>query len=94
LIRLLLSLVPGQPAHREIMALLRFYLGYESEADLEMHVRANLMPKPMLEPRQANLGFTAQLETPPGSTVTGPAGVTRVTRVQLGRWSGVGETRA
>jgi type VI secretion system protein ImpH len=89
-----LSLVPGQPAHREIMALLRFYLGYESEADLEMHVRANLMPKPMLEPRQANLGFTAQLETPPGSTVTGPAGVTRVTRVQLGRWSGVGETRA
>jgi type VI secretion system protein ImpH len=83
-----LSLVPGQPAHREIMALLRFYLGYESEADLEMHVRAELMPKPMLEPRQANLGFTTQLESPPDSAAAGPAGVTRVTRVQLGRWNG------
>lgn len=83
-----LSLVPGQPAHREIMALLRFYLGYESEADLEMHVRADLMPKPMLEPRQTNLGFTAQLETPHAAA---PA---RPTRVQLGRWSGAGGTGA
>jgi type VI secretion system protein ImpH len=82
-----LSLVPGQPAHREIMALLRFYLGYESEADLEMHVRADLMPRPALEPRQANLGFTAQLETSPAAVAAGPA---RVTRVQLGRWSGAG----
>ena len=86
-----LALVPGQPAHREVMALLRFYLGYESEADLQMHVRADLMPKPMLEPRQANLGFTAQLEAPAWSSAGGPA---RITRVQLGRWNGAGERTA
>lgn len=86
-----LALVPGQPAHREVMSLLRFYLGYESEADLEMHVRAGLMPQPVLEPRQANLGFTAQLEAPARSGAGGPA---RITRVQLGRWNGAGETNA
>lgn len=80
-----LALVPGQPVHREVMTLLRFYLGYESEADLEMHVRADLMPRPMLEPRQTNLGFTVQLEAPTGAAV---AGQPRVTRVQLGRWNG------
>ena len=86
-----LALVPGQSAHREIMALLRFYLGYESEADLEMHVRPEFMPKPMLEPRQANLGFTAQLEAPPRATTKAPA---RITRVQIGRWNGAGESHA
>ena len=80
-----LSLVPGQSTHREIMTLLRFYLGYESEADLEMHVRADLMPRPTLEPRQANLGFTAQLEASPQSA---PDASARITRVQLGRWNG------
>jgi type VI secretion system protein ImpH len=86
-----LALVPGKPAHREVMALLRFYLGYESEADLEMHVRAELMPRPMLAPHQASLGFTAQLEAPPG-LMAGAA--SRVTRVQLGRWSGSCRTGA
>jgi type VI secretion system protein ImpH len=88
---MVLALVPGQPAHREVMTLLRFYLGYESEADLEMHVRADLMPRPMLEPQQANLGFTVQLEAPARLA----AGVAeRVTRVQLGRWNGAGEAHA
>jgi type VI secretion system protein ImpH len=80
-----LSLVPGQATHREIMTLLRFYLGYESEADLEMQVRADLMPKPTLDPRQTNLGFTAQLTA---SAQDSSAALTRITRVQLGRWSG------
>ncbi|OLL31209.1 type VI secretion protein [Burkholderia sp. SRS-W-2-2016] len=86
-----LSLVPGQPTHREIMTLLRFYLGYESEADLEMHVRAELMPRPTLEPRQTNLGFTAQLQAPSRSAADASA---RITRVQLGRWNGAGEANA
>lgn len=86
-----LSLVPGQPAHREIMMLLRFYLGYESEADLVMHVRADLMPRPTLEPRQTNLGFTAQLEAPAGPRADAP---TRITRVQLGRWNGAAQAGA
>jgi len=86
-----LSLVPGQATHREIMTLLRFYLGYESEADLEMHVRADLMPRPTLEPRQAILGFTAQLEAPVQPAAGAPVGITRV---QLGRWSGAEEASA
>ncbi|QBR03844.1 type VI secretion system baseplate subunit TssG [Paraburkholderia pallida] len=86
-----LALVPGQSAHREIMALLRFYLGYESEADLEMHVRPELMPPPTLETRQTSLGFTAQLEAPARSASGVPA---RVTRVQLGRWNGAAGTHA
>ncbi|CAG4928284.1 hypothetical protein R70241_05705 [Paraburkholderia saeva] len=86
-----LALVPGQAAHREVMTLLHFYLGYESEADLEMHVRADLMPKPTLEPRQSNLGFTAQLEAPAAPVASAP---TRITRVQLGRRNGAGEANA
>ena len=86
-----LSFVPGQATHREIMTLLRFYLGYESEADLEMHVRADLMPRPTLEPRQAILGFTAQLEAPVQPAAGAPVGITRV---QLGRWSGAEEASA
>jgi type VI secretion system protein ImpH len=86
-----LALVPGQRSHREVMALLRFYLGYESEADLEMHVRSDLMPKPTLEPRQSNLGFTAQLEAPARPEPGTPA---RITRVQLGRWNGAGDASA
>ncbi|MBW9107024.1 type VI secretion system baseplate subunit TssG [Paraburkholderia phenoliruptrix] len=86
-----LSLVPGQPDHREIMTLLRFYLGYESEADLEMHVRADLMPRPTLDPRQTSLGFTAQLEAPLADARNG---ATRMTRVQLGRWNGAEEAHA
>jgi type VI secretion system protein ImpH len=86
-----LSLVPGQSAHQEIMALLRFYLGYESEAEMEMHVLPNLMPRPTLDPRQTNLGFTAQLEAPTRSATSAPA---RVTRVQLGRWNGAADSHA
>jgi type VI secretion system protein ImpH len=86
-----LALVPGRPVHCEVMTLLRFYLGYESEADLEMRVRADLMPRPVLQSRQATLGFTAQLEAPTGATA---AGQLRVTRVQLGRWNGAGEKGA
>lgn len=89
-----LALVPGQRAHREVMALLRFYLGYESEADLEMHVRPELMPTPTLKPRQANLGFTAQLEAPAASGSAQFTRITRITRVQLGRWNGAGEAIA
>jgi type VI secretion system protein ImpH len=86
-----LALVPGHRTHREVMTLLRSYLGYASEADLEMHVRADLMPNPTLEPRQSNLGFTAQLEPSARSVAGAPA---RITRVQLGRWKGAGDANA
>ncbi|AQH03160.1 type VI secretion protein [Burkholderia sp. KK1] len=77
-----LDLTPGGVAHQEIMALLRFYLGYEGEAHLEMHVRPALMPEPVLAPRQTSLGLTTQLNTPSAN------GNTRITRVHLGRWNG------
>jgi len=85
--QMVLALVPGQVAHREVMALLRFYLGYASEALLEMHVRSDLMPKPLLSPRQSNLGYTTQLAATADSYADEP---TSVTRVQLGRWNGHG----
>ncbi|HEY1610711.1 MAG TPA: type VI secretion system baseplate subunit TssG [Paraburkholderia sp.] len=87
---MVLALVPGHSVHREVMALLRFYVGYESEAHLEMQVRRELMPEPVLSPRQTNLGFTAQLATPAASA----DGAASVTRVQLGRWNGPGEASA
>ncbi|MDR5735831.1 type VI secretion system baseplate subunit TssG [Caballeronia sp. LZ025] len=78
-----LSLTPGHAAHREIMALLRFYLGYEGEAHLEMHVRPELMPDPVLVSRQTSLGLTSQL--PPSSAQHKNQ---HITRVHLGRWNG------
>jgi len=86
--RTVLALVPGEVAHEEVMALLRFYLGYDSEALLEMHVRDDLMPEPLLVPRQSSLGFTAQLAPPASRHAVGKA---TVTRVQLGRWNGPGQ---
>jgi type VI secretion system protein ImpH len=79
-----LDLTPGHAAHRQIMALLRFYLGYESEAHLEMRVRPELMPEPVLAPKKTSLGLTTQLSA---SSMSGgvPA---LITRVHLGRWSG------
>ncbi|MFC0401236.1 type VI secretion system baseplate subunit TssG [Paraburkholderia rhizosphaerae] len=79
-----LALVPGQSAHCEILALLRFYLGYASDARIEMHVRADLMPAPVLLPQPVRLGLTAQL------SAVGPPfdAAPRVTRVQLDCWNG------
>jgi type VI secretion system protein ImpH len=68
------------------MALLRFYLGYEARAHLEMHVSPDLMPAQQLNSAQVSLGFTTQL--PPSRT--GAAAAT-VTRVQLGAWTGGSE---
>ncbi len=83
-----LSLVPGQAVHRELMMLLRFYLGYASEAELEMYVRADLMPQPVLASRQVALGFTSQLDAPDTHTSV------RFTRVRLGCWRGAGDPRS
>jgi type VI secretion system protein ImpH len=81
-----LGLMPGRGNHRELMALLRFYLGYEARAHLEMHVSPDLMPAQQLNSAQVSLGFTTQL--PPSRT--GAAAAT-VTRVQLGAWTGGSE---
>jgi type VI secretion system protein ImpH len=74
-----LALMPGRTAHLEIIALLCFYLGYEANAHLEMHVAPGLMPEPAVSPAQVSLGYTTQLQH---------ACATSITRVHLGIWNG------
>ncbi|WP_051361666.1 type VI secretion system baseplate subunit TssG [Burkholderia sp. WSM2230] len=78
-----LGLMPGRSRHRELMALLRFYLGYEARAHLEMHVSPELMPGQQLNSDQVSLGYTTQL---PWSKAGDRA--VEITRVQLGQWTG------
>ncbi len=79
----MLGLTPGREVHAEIMALLRFYLGYEANAHLEMHVSPELMPKAELSSDQMSLGYTTQLAQAEQSSATDA-----ITRVQLGTWDG------
>lgn len=78
-----LGLTPGRQMHSEIMALLRFYLGYESNAHLEMHVSPDLMPRADIASDQVRLGYTSQLQQ-----VKRPYETGAITRVQLGTWDG------
>ena len=78
-----LGLTPGREVHAEIMALLRFYLGYEGNAHLEMHVAPDLMPKAELSSDQMSLGYTSQLAQAELPYATGAT-----THVQLGTWDG------
>ncbi|PRY06567.1 type VI secretion system protein ImpH [Paraburkholderia sp. BL25I1N1] len=78
-----LGLIPGQATHREVMALLRFYLGYEAQAQLEMHVSAPLMPTQQLNSDQVRLGYTTRLPQPAERDRA-----TGLTRVRLGTWAG------
>ena len=78
-----LGLTPGRQVHGEIMALLRFYLGYEANAYLEMHAPTELMPRAELSSDQVSLGYTTQLSQDEPRYSTGA-----VTRVQLGTWDG------
>ncbi|MCO5397767.1 type VI secretion system baseplate subunit TssG [Ralstonia sp. 21MJYT02-11] len=73
-----LGLMPGQPIHDMVMALLRYYLGYEAQAQLEMSVRAELMPQPAFNSTQVRLGYSTLL--PKIDTPQAPI------RVQLGTW--------
>ncbi|CAG9182298.1 hypothetical protein LMG23992_04710 [Cupriavidus laharis] len=86
-----LGLMPGRAMHREVMALLRFYLGYAAHAHLEMQVRPALMPVPALNSDQVSLGYTTQLRSP-AKTEANDAGsvIQQTTRVQLGIWNGHG----
>ena len=73
------GLMPGRAVHREVTVLLRFYLGGEARAALEMHVPAGLMPDAALPGADAGLGYTTQLKGAPPDAIT---------RVRLGMWEG------
>lgn len=84
-----LGLMPGRGMHREVMALLRFYLGYAAHAHLEMRVGPALMPVPALNSDKVSLGYTTQLSSPAASEANdGGSAMQRTTRVQLGIWNG------
>ncbi len=87
-----LGLMPGRCLHREVTALLRFYLGYAANACLEMRVDAALMPAPALNTDKVSLGYTTQLTQGACSGAAGTRG--GMTRVQLGTWTGHGSTAA
>jgi type VI secretion system protein ImpH len=84
-----LALLPGHAAHREVMTLLRFYLGYEAQAHLEMNVDPELMPQQALNTDEVRLGFTTRLPGGGASLRNGGR-----TRVQLGVWTGSSEPHA
>lgn len=56
------NLMPGHAMHREVMHLLRFYLGYEAQAAVDMLVDPALMPAPVLDAGHASLGYTSLLQ--------------------------------
>lgn len=73
------DLMPGKPAHNKLMALLRYYLGYQAQAQLDMEVQPHLMPKPALNSLQVSLGYTSLLK---------PSAEQAPICVQLGTWGG------
>ncbi|WP_420997247.1 type VI secretion system baseplate subunit TssG [Cupriavidus sp. 30B13] len=86
-----LELMPGRRMHGEVMALLRFYLGYAAHACLEMLVRPALMPAPALNSDRVSLGYTTQLQCTAATEANDAGGaMTRMTRVRLGTWNGTG----
>lgn len=84
-----LDLMPGRSMHREVMALLCFYLGYAAHAHLEMQVRQALMPVPALNSDQVSLGCTTQLARRAKTDANdAESDLEKLTRVQLGIWNG------
>lgn len=79
-----IGLMPGQHMHEDVMQLLRFYLGYEAQAVLDMHVRPDLMPSPVLDAQATRLGYTTML--PPEAAPAGRSPHAPV-KVQLGTWN-------
>ena len=77
------SLMPGQPMHEDVMQLLRFYLGYDAQAIIAMHVPPELMPAPVLEPKAVNLGYTSLLPSGCAETRSPDA----LVRIPLGAWN-------
>ncbi|QAU25403.1 type VI secretion system baseplate subunit TssG [Dyella sp. M7H15-1] len=75
------SLMPGHAMHDDVLHLLRFYLGYEAQAVIDMHVAPALMPAPVLEPNTVSLGYTTLLAHDDAPSRDTPI------RVQLGAWN-------
>lgn len=55
------DLMPTQEPYRQVMALLRFYLGYEVQAHLRMDADTSLFPRPVFGDPLVKLGLTSRL---------------------------------
>ncbi|WP_392563391.1 type VI secretion system baseplate subunit TssG [Orbus wheelerorum] len=55
------KLLPDGELHNDIMTLLRAYLGYQVDAQLDLHLAARFLPKTQLSSKGARLGQTASL---------------------------------
>lgn len=98
-----LRLVPGEVDHCQLLLLLRLYLGYTSNAHLQMRVAACLMPAPYLHSPHVRLGYTSQFnsrsrkvpgvhdaaDTSDGTRRADACALSKLasTRVNLGRWT-------
>lgn len=55
------SLLPDGQLHQDVMTLLRAYLGYQVDAQLDLHLPARFLPRTQLIKKGARLGQTATL---------------------------------
>lgn len=65
------KILPDGQGYRDIMMLLRLYLGYRVEAQLYMRLDKQFLPKPRLSQRNVRLGQTARLSSRRGHPDTG-----------------------
>ncbi|OCG17441.1 hypothetical protein A9G09_01500 [Gilliamella sp. wkB292] len=56
-----IDLLPGGQLHRDLMALLRAYLGYQVDAKMTLCIQRRFLPRSQLKPKNSRLGQTASL---------------------------------
>lgn len=59
--RVIEHLLPDGQFHEDVMTLLRAYLGYQIDAQLDLHIPARFLPRTQLVSKGARLGQTASL---------------------------------
>ena len=78
--------LPGGQLYRDLMVLLRVYLGWRCSAKIQLSLPVGSLPRPVLGRAALLLGMTAMLD--PGSNTRQGAGSTTVT-LNLGRYQGL-----
>lgn len=77
--------LPGGQLHRDLLALMRVYLGYRSDARLTLSIPARLLPAPRLGTRRVQLGRNGMLRR---KTADADAGAQPIT-LRLGCYAGL-----
>ncbi len=74
-----LGWLPGAPLHRDLLLMLRVYLGWRCTVRLTLTLPPHLLPTPILGKANVLLGMTGLIGTPAGVTIT----------LHLGRYQGL-----